>query len=254
MRSDQLMKFLFVIFCIISIVFITSFFYHNSNMKFDSQKWPIKNDIDYSYRKRMISDLIESDLLNNKTYKDVIEIIGKPDYADRENNYFYNIIVKYGNDIDPIYLKSLVVSFNSDSVIDTFFVYEYNSKKEISRISEEKSIKKTPILFQYPPQSGTYEKDGWKYILNIKLRGARSEKRDSKLFYGDKEVIGHHGDTISCPLGKFMFFGDKSSLGIYGWHNQGKFDKPIIDLNGYFKKDILKEVLFHRREADSLVQ
>lgn len=122
---------------------------------------------------------------------------------------------------------------------------------EMHSLFKREQLLKIPAVFNYPPQPGVYTKDGWKYELNIRLRKTKREKRESKLFYNNLEITGKNGDTMSCPLGKFMYFSGRQYLAFHGWHNQGKFDRPILDPNGFFLKEIKEETQFYRR-ADSL--
>lgn len=114
-------------------------------------------------------------------------------------------------------------------------------KNEMHPLFKEDKLLKIPTLFQYPPEPGTYLKNGWKYELNILLRKKKGEKRSSKLFYNDIELTGKNGDTISCPLGKFMYFESRSYLAFHGWHNQYKRNAQILDANGFFIKEIIEE-------------
>lgn len=92
----------------------------NCDRKFDKRFWQQKGDLDiYPKREKMLNDLVNNHQLKGLTYKQVIDLLGKPErYSDEEpNTATYNIVTDYGLDIDPVYLKHLEVKFSSDSFV-----------------------------------------------------------------------------------------------------------------------------------------
>lgn len=88
--------------------------------KFDAEKWKIKsNEITYTYRSEMIDDLIENVQLKGLNPDQIINLLGEPDSVDDEIYlvFYYTIEEEYGFDIDPIYLKYLVISFDKDGKV-----------------------------------------------------------------------------------------------------------------------------------------
>jgi len=85
------------------------------NEKFNSEKWKSK-PIDWwstDIREKMVNDLIESQILINKTSSEVIIILGEPsEFNDKQMKYL--IREKYTNDIDPNYIKNLIIHFQED--------------------------------------------------------------------------------------------------------------------------------------------
>ena len=93
-------------------------------MKFDSKKWmAIENGLyGENYRKKMINDLINNklkfDYENGTNRKDVIKLIGKPDFIDKcENDYeSYKVEEKIGL-IDPNGYTYLKLEYTKDSIL-----------------------------------------------------------------------------------------------------------------------------------------
>ena len=80
----------------------------------------------YPQRERMLRDIINKHQLKGLKYKQMIELLGEPEnYTDEEvNTETYNIVVDYGRDIDPVYIKHLEVKFNSDSIVTDVYIKE----------------------------------------------------------------------------------------------------------------------------------
>ncbi len=122
-----------------------------------------------------------------------------------------------------------------------------------SAISDEEVVKKERIvLFAYPPEPGIYQKDDWKYELTIRLRNKKSEKRLGKLHFKEIEVIGNNGDTINCPIGKFVFFKGEKSFGSHGWLNQ-RYGRPVFDSSGYLLENLKKRFIIDKHIRDSII-
>ena len=94
---------------------------------FNKAEWEEKGDLDiYPNRKAMLNDLITHYKLKGLSYKQLIDLLGKPeDYIDTEpNTLYYNIIIDYGMDIDPVYIKHLVFILSTDSTVKGFEIKE----------------------------------------------------------------------------------------------------------------------------------
>jgi len=98
-------------------------------MKFDKTKWRYREDAGQpsSYRKRMLKDLTTNYKLTGIKYSQLIEFLGEPNLQD-STSLGYDIVIDYGHDIDPVYIKTLKFTFSEDSTITSFKVNEW--KKE----------------------------------------------------------------------------------------------------------------------------
>lgn len=95
-------------------------------LKFDKAKWDSKDDMQYPYREAMLDDLVKHHQLKGLTYKQLTRQVGEPARYDNDlNNPYYNIIIDYGWDIDPVYTKVLSIQLNSDSVVTGYKVEEW---------------------------------------------------------------------------------------------------------------------------------
>lgn len=113
-------RFLFVIF--ISMIMISC------NTRFDKTEWLSNDGIeDYPNRNKMINDLLANYKLKGLTYKQLIDLIGKPSNIRNDSNWvFYPVKIDYGHDIDPIYTKYLTFQLSKDSVVINFKIEEWN--------------------------------------------------------------------------------------------------------------------------------
>ncbi|OQA94485.1 MAG: Outer membrane protein assembly factor BamE [Bacteroidetes bacterium ADurb.Bin217] len=91
-------------------------------IKFDKNKWNEKDDIIYKYRENMVNDLMVNHLKKGMPYKQIIDLLGEPVvYSEMDTNIVsYEIIEKYGWDIDPIEMKYLLIELTKDSLIKDF--------------------------------------------------------------------------------------------------------------------------------------
>jgi len=113
-----------------SLIFLATIFLTscNSNEKFDKTKWQEQGDLRiYTHRKYMLNDLTKNNKLIGISYRQLINLIGEPEKAnDQEKGIvYYDIETDYGNDIDPIYTKTLQLKLTKDSTVDSFTIKEW---------------------------------------------------------------------------------------------------------------------------------
>jgi hypothetical protein len=98
------------------------------NEKFDKTKWTTKDDLDYTMRDAMLSDLISNHKLKGLTYQQLIDSLGEPaNYGESKDSVYYDIVVNYGY-LDPKSGKYLVLPLNKDSVVTGFKVVEWHNR------------------------------------------------------------------------------------------------------------------------------
>lgn len=103
---------------IIAFIIMIVTWAHEPKLKFDSYKWSVKDDISFPNREGMVDNLKDSGILKGMHKSNVIELLGIPEFTDREGSIGYDIITDFGSDIDPVYTKTFVINFNSDSIVD----------------------------------------------------------------------------------------------------------------------------------------
>lgn len=91
----------------------------NRQTEFNWDGWTEKEDGFYTKRELMINDVIEHKLKAAMTYDEIINLLGNPDYDsfDRDREIHYEILEKYGWNIDPEEIKYLDLKFNPDSTL-----------------------------------------------------------------------------------------------------------------------------------------
>jgi hypothetical protein len=95
-----------------------------NNIKFEKSNWLKKDETGlYIYRNSMLSDLVVNHKLKGLTYKQLINLIGKPENIYSIQNIYYEIQTKYSG-IDINYKKTLEFSLNNDSIIVDFKVVQ----------------------------------------------------------------------------------------------------------------------------------
>ena len=95
--------------------------------KFEKEKWKEGGDIFYTYREKMVKDLMKNHLKKGMTYKEVIDLLGNSDnYTDLPpNTICYEVMVDYGWDIDPQKGKTLYIEFTNDSIVKEFRIEKW---------------------------------------------------------------------------------------------------------------------------------
>jgi hypothetical protein len=118
-----------MILTVATTVFLLSCGHNNMQIKFDGNKWNEQTDPIFPsvYRPKMLADLTSNHQLIGLGYSHLIQLLGIPDAKD-SSSLSYKIIVDYGRDIDPVYVKTLDFTFSKDSVITSYKVREW--KKE----------------------------------------------------------------------------------------------------------------------------
>ncbi len=96
-----------------------------AHSKFDKTLWNSKEDWDYPYREAMVSDLIAHHHLKGLSCKQLIDSLGTPESLTDTDGVYYQIIMDFGSDIDPVHTKYLVFKLNKDSVVNDFTVKEW---------------------------------------------------------------------------------------------------------------------------------
>ena len=91
---------------------------------FDKQKWNDREDMDYPERNSIIDDLVKNHKIKGLKYKQLIELLKEPQGHDSLSVY-YQIVMDFGNDIDPVYTKNLEVTFNKDSIVNNVYIKEW---------------------------------------------------------------------------------------------------------------------------------
>lgn len=96
-------------------------------MTFDKTRWIIQGDLGlYPYRDKMLEDLTKNQKLKGLTYRQLIGKIGEPEknITGDNNTIYYDIVIDYGYDIDPVNIKTLAFKFDKDSIVNDFKINE----------------------------------------------------------------------------------------------------------------------------------
>lgn len=101
----------------ISVVLIFVIISCKNEMKFNSKDWNEREDLFYSKRKFVVNDLITNHLKVGMRYDEIIRLLGKPSYESIQENseIHYEILEKYGWNIDPEEIQYLDIKLNKDS-------------------------------------------------------------------------------------------------------------------------------------------
>jgi hypothetical protein len=73
----------------------------------------------------MVEDLTKNYRLIGLKNGELIRLLGTPD-LEEDLNIYYDLVIDYGSDIDPIYKKTLFFTSNSDSTVKDYQISEWN--------------------------------------------------------------------------------------------------------------------------------
>ena len=96
----------------------------NCNQKFNKSKWIDGDGVNYAYRNSMVNSLLENYNLKGLNYQEIKTLLGEADGKD-STHIWYDIKVDYGSDIDPVYIKTLILRMGEDSVVKDLEVKEW---------------------------------------------------------------------------------------------------------------------------------
>jgi hypothetical protein len=89
-----------------------------SDMKFDKSKWELKSgDLNYTYRKLMINDLLNSYKWAGTKKDSVIKLLGEPDVIEEDIFMLYHYEQKFLFGNFPLSTQSLVIHLVNDSTV-----------------------------------------------------------------------------------------------------------------------------------------
>lgn len=110
------------ILLLLSIVFLSC----RSQERFDKVKWQTREDPAFPppSRKAMLQDLQSNYKLEGMSRSQIVELLGEPDYKD-DSSIAYKVEVKYGNDIDPVYTKTLEVKLDNNKTVQSVDVRDW---------------------------------------------------------------------------------------------------------------------------------
>ena len=111
-------------FVILFVVLLLGLNSCTKEIPFEKEKWLIKEDFEYPYREKMITDLLDKHNLKGFSYQQIVDLLGEPDKT-MPSTVTYPIRQDYGTDIDPIYSKYLEFRLDQDSVVIDFKLKEH---------------------------------------------------------------------------------------------------------------------------------
>ena len=94
----------------------------NSQIKFDKEKWLLKENNKYIYREEMLEDLVTNIQLKGLTRKQLIDLLGSSENMwETDKNLFYPILQNYD---EPPHIITLAIVINEKDLVDYFEVID----------------------------------------------------------------------------------------------------------------------------------
>lgn len=87
----------------------------------------MRNDMTFPNREAMINDLLTSHSQVGRTLAEVRDLLGTPEYHE-PHQVGYQLTVDFGMNIDPVHSRSLMLTFDHDSVVTKQEVKEWHKE------------------------------------------------------------------------------------------------------------------------------
>jgi hypothetical protein len=95
-----------------------------NEIKFDQQKWKIKEGKDYPYRDQMVNDIVYNDTIRTLSRNEVLDLLGQPSYYREDTNYLYYTIRQKRLFSWPLHTKTMVVKMKDQNTIEWIKIHE----------------------------------------------------------------------------------------------------------------------------------
>ncbi len=93
-----------------------------SEMKFDKEKWRVKEGKDYPFREGMLNDIIYSDTVRSQNKDQILALLGEPDRINE--NYLYYMIAQKRIASWPLHTKTMVIMLSGDNTVEWIKIHE----------------------------------------------------------------------------------------------------------------------------------
>jgi hypothetical protein len=87
------------------------------DIKFERTKWDTKDNLDYTYRKQMVNDLLINYKWPGVKKDSVIKLLGEPDVIEEDIFMLYHYEQKHLFGSFPLSTQALVIQLDTDSTV-----------------------------------------------------------------------------------------------------------------------------------------
>ncbi len=94
----------------------------NSEMRFDQEKWKVKDGEDFPFRAEMVKELLYNDSIRNLGRNEILQLLGAPSRINED--YWYYMISQKRIASWPIHTRTLVIKFMGDDSMEWMKIHE----------------------------------------------------------------------------------------------------------------------------------
>lgn len=92
--------------------------------KFKRSEWLERTQFDGPDRDDMAKDLLKNYKMVGSPYNKIVELLGRPN-GKNSSEIFYELSEDFGDDMDPISGKNLILQFNKDSIVTKAIIKDW---------------------------------------------------------------------------------------------------------------------------------
>jgi len=89
---------------------------------FDQEKWREKQGSDYTFRARMLRDVVYNDTIRSLSKSEILDLLGAPD-KEKDDHLYYRIDQQRLN-LWPIHTTTMVIKFANPDSIEWIKIHE----------------------------------------------------------------------------------------------------------------------------------
>jgi len=95
-----------------------------NEIKFDDQKWKLKEGDDYPYRDKMLNDIVYNDSVRSLNKDEILDLLGEPSYYRENKNFLYYRVTESRLLSWVLHSKTMVIKLSEDNKIDWIKIHE----------------------------------------------------------------------------------------------------------------------------------
>jgi hypothetical protein len=95
-----------------------------SELAFDKAKWKVMDGADYTYRDKMLNDVVYNDTIRALNKDEILDLLGEPSYDRDDKNFLHYRITEQRLGPWTLHTKTMVIKLLEDNTIEWIKIHE----------------------------------------------------------------------------------------------------------------------------------